>query len=214
MKKKNYHVEMEKVITHLSQNFEGLPRLLLHSCCAPCSSSVIKRLAPHFNLTVFYYNPNIDTQLEYQTRAEEQQRLIGHYNDSGVFPMPVTFIEKEYIHEEFTTMAKGLEHCPEGGERCFRCYYLRMRVTAKEAEKMGYNYFCTTLSLSPYKNAAKVNQIGEACASDKCLWLPSDFKKKNGYLESIQLSKQFGLYRQDYCGCEYSLREPEQESAS
>ncbi len=206
--KQNYQREMERIITELAQTFSAphLPKLLLHSCCAPCSSSVIKRLAPHFNLTVFYYNPNINTQKEYAVRAEEQQRLIDSYNKSQAFPLPVTYIIKDYIHDEFTEIARGLEDCPEGGERCFRCYHLRIKAAAHEAQQQGNQFFCTTLSLSPLKNAAKINEIGESCASETCRWLPSDFKKKNGYLDSIRLSKEFGLYRQDYCGCEYSLR--------
>ena len=197
---------MEQTIAELAHAFtaEAPPRLMLHSCCAPCSSSVIKRLAEYFKLTVFYYNPNIDTQLEYRTRADEQIRLIERYNESKAFPYRIDVEIQNYDHEAFLKIAKGYTDVPEGGERCFRCYRLRLAVTAREAAAHGFDFFCTTLSLSPLKSAAKINEIGMELATDKCRWLPSDFKKKDGYLESIKLSKELGLYRQDYCGCEFS----------
>ncbi|WP_024752504.1 epoxyqueuosine reductase QueH [Treponema phagedenis] len=202
----NYNILMEETIENLKTS--GIvSTLLLHSCCAPCSSSVIKRLAPHFKLTVFYYNPNIDSDNEYKKRAEEQQRLIEIYNAQKLFPIPVRIITAEYSPEAFYTIAKGYENCREGGERCFRCYHLRLSITAEAAQKNGFDYFCSTLSVSPLKNAEKINKIGSALSTENCRWLSSDFKKKNGYLSSIELSKRFGLYRQDYCGCIYSKNE-------
>lgn len=212
MIKQNYQLLMEKTITDLSGSFSPAepPTLLLHSCCAPCSSSVIKRLAVHFKLTVFYYNPNIDTQEEYNTRADEQQRLIDQYNRDGRALYPIDYIIKEYRHDQFLEIAEGYTSCPEGGERCFRCYRQRLTATAAEAQRLGFHFFCSTLSLSPLKSAAKINEIGMELSTEQSRWLPSDFKKKNGYLESIQLSKELGLYRQDYCGCEFSRRQSQQ----
>lgn len=209
MIKQNYQLLMERTIGELNSVFsvERPPRLLLHSCCAPCSSSVMKRLAEHFLLTVFYYNPNIDTQHEYLLRAHEQRRLIEQYNTLKLFPYSISYQIREYRHEEFTDMAKGYTSCPEGSERCFRCYRLRLAATAREAAAQDFDFFCSTLSLSPLKSAAKINEIGMELSTERRRWLPSDFKKKDGYLESIRLSKEFGLYRQDYCGCEYSRRD-------
>lgn len=206
--KQNFQLLMEQTIAELDHAFtaEAPPQLMLHSCCAPCSSSVIKRLAGYFKLTVFYYNPNIDTQLEYHTRADEQIRLIEQYNGSMAFPYQIDYVIRDYNHEAFLEIAKGYTDVPEGGARCFRCYQLRLAVTAREAAAQGFDFFCSTLSLSPLKSAAKINEIGMALATDKCRWLPSDFKKKDGYLESIRLSKELGLYRQDYCGCEFSKK--------
>ena len=206
--KQNYQLLMEQTIAGLGCAFSAAqpPRLMLHSCCAPCSSSVIKRLAGHFRLTVFYYNPNIDTQNEYLTRVHEQVRLIRQYNEMGLFPYRIECRTEEYRHEQFLEIAKNYTACPEGGERCFRCYRLRLAATAQEAKAQGFDFFCSTLSLSPLKNAAKINEIGMELATKDCRWLASDFKKKNGYLDSIRLSKEFGLYRQDYCGCEFSRR--------
>jgi len=204
--KQNFQLLMEQTIAGLNASFtaENPPRLMLHSCCAPCSSSVIKRLAGHFKLTVFYYNPNIDTVAEYRTRADEQIRLIKQYNESNKFPYRIDYAIRDYSHEQFLEIAEGYEDCLEGGERCFRCYRLRLAATVREAAAQGFDFFCTTLSLSPLKSAAKINEIGMELAANKCRWLPSDFKKKDGYLESIKLSKELGLYRQDYCGCEFS----------
>ena len=204
--KQNFHLLMEQTITELGHSFtvEKPPRLMLHSCCAPCSSSVMKQLARYFKLTVFYYNPNIDTQCEYHTRAQEQIRLIELYNKSNEFPYRIDYVIRDYRHDQFLKIAVGYTDCPEGGERCFRCYRLRLAATVREAAAKGFDFFCTTLSLSPLKSAAKINEIGMELATGSCRWLPSDFKKKDGYLESIRLSKEFGLYRQDYCGCEFS----------
>ena len=204
--KQNYQVLMEQTIAKLGAVYstERPPRLMLHSCCAPCSSSVIKRLAGYFQLTIFYYNPNIDTQDEYLTRAHEQIRLIEQYNGMGISPHRIDYLIRDYRHEQFLEIAEEYHDCPEGGERCFRCYRLRLAATAQEAAAKEFDFFCSTLSLSPLKNAAKINEIGLELSTERCRWLPSDFKKKDGYLESIRLSKEFGLYRQDYCGCEFS----------
>ena len=183
---------------------EQKPALLLHSCCGPCSTAVIERLADEFEITVFYYNPNIYPESEYRKRVEEQQRLIGE------LPVryPVHFVEGPYDTARFYEMAKGLEEVHEGGERCFKCYELRMEEAARLAAAGGYDYFTTTLSISPLKNAAKINEIGTRLAEKYGVaHLPSDFKKRNGYKRSIELSAEYDLYRQDYCGCIFSLRE-------
>lgn len=228
----NYQKELDKIIESLAG--QELPRLLLHSCCAPCSSYVLEYLRPFFEITVFYYNPNISMETEYLKRAAEQKRLIAAYNETlrgknGTKPReetqngdnlrrnsdgfasirkPISIIEGDYEPGLFFEMAKGYEDCPEGGERCFMCYELRLRKTSQIAKEGGFDYFCTTLSISPHKNAPKINEIGERLAGECGVkWLPSDFKKKGGYLRSIKLSEEYGLYRQDYCGCAYSKRE-------
>ena len=159
----------------------------------------------YFEITVFYYNPNISADEEYQKRVAEQKRLIEAYNklpDSGY---PINVMEGDYEPKAFYAIAKGLEQCPEGGERCFACYELRLRKTAELARQLDYDYFTTTLTISPLKNAAKLNEIGERLSEEyQIAWLPSDFKKKNGYKRSIELSAEYGLYRQNYCGCVYS----------
>lgn len=180
------------------------PNLLLHSCCAPCSSYCLEYLCRYFAVTVFFYNPNISFSEEYQKRAEEQKRLIGRYNAENK-GYPISIIEGAYEPSLFYGIAKGYENCPEGGERCFRCFDQRLRKTAREAVAGGFDYFTTTLTISPLKNAAKLNEIGEALAAEYGVtWLPSDFKKKNGYKRSVELSAEYDLYRQDYCGCVYS----------
>lgn len=199
----NYQKEMEKEIA----GWEGkakVPRLLLHSCCAPCSSYVLEYLSDYFEITVFYYNPNIYPPEEFGKRVEEQKRLIREMPAKH----PICFLPGPYEPERFYEMAKGLEKLPEGGERCFRCYELRLREAAEMARAGKYDYFTTTLSISPLKNAAKLNEIGTALAKDYGVsYLYSDFKKRNGYKRSIELSKEYQLYRQDYCGCVFSLRE-------
>lgn len=199
----NYQKELDKLITKLTA--EGkCPRLLLHSCCAPCSSYVLEYLSGYFEITVFYYNPNIYPESEYTKRILEQQTLIGEMN----FHNPVSFAAGTYDREEFLRTVKGLEHLKEGGERCMKCYELRLREAAKLAAQGGFDYFTTTLSISPHKNADKLNEIGNRLAAEYGVsYLPSDFKKKNGYKRSIELSKKYGLYRQDYCGCEFSRRD-------
>ncbi|AAS12641.1 epoxyqueuosine reductase QueH [Treponema denticola] len=199
----NYDRLMQETIKNLGSNDKTL---LLHSCCAPCSSSVILKLAPFFKLTVFYYNSNIDTSEEYEKRAEEQRHLISIYNEENLSSHKIEIIKEAYDPQEFYEISQGLEDCPEGGERCMRCYLLRLKKTAERAKKDGFDFFTSTLSVSPLKNAEKLNTIGLSLESEGCKWLPSDFKKRNGYLDSINLSKKYGLYRQDYCGCKYSKR--------
>lgn len=200
---RNYQKELEKIIEE-NRRSNKIPRLFLHSCCAPCSSYVLEYLSHFFSITVFYYNPNISPKEEYEHRVEEIRRLIGEME----FVHPVKFVEGRYEPKEFFDMAKGLEDVPEGGERCFRCYRLRMEEAAKLAKEGGYDYFATTLTISPLKNAGKLNEIGEELEGIyKVSHLPSDFKKKNGYKRSIELSHEHGLYRQNYCGCVFSKRE-------
>ena len=197
----NYQKELDKLIDHL-QKEEKVPTLLLHSCCAPCSSYVLEYLSSYFKITVLYYNPNIYPESEYSKRIIEQQTLIGEMDTK----YPVQFIAGGYDKEKLYEMAKGLEKVKEGGVRCFKCYELRLRETAEIAKEGGYDYFTTTLSISPLKNAAKLNEIGLKLAEEYGVsYLTSDFKKKNGYKRSVELSAQYGLYRQDYCGCEFSM---------
>lgn len=209
IQKVNYQKELDKIILNLQK--EGRrPKLLLHSCCAPCSSYVLEYLSEFFDITVFYYNPNIFPESEYYKRVQEQQNLI----DSMVLKSPVHFLAGEYDKERFYQMAEGMESVREGGVRCFACYELRLRETAKKAAEGGFDYFTTTLSISPLKNSQKLNEIGQAVAAE-CGpdYLVSDFKKKNGYKRSVELSEIYGLYRQDYCGCEFSYLQREKEKA-
>lgn len=210
---RNFQKEFDRLIERLEQNNERGKRLLLHSCCAPCSSYVLEYLRGWFNITVFYYNPNISFTEEYKKRVAEQKRLIEAYNcrDDGY---PIEIVEGDYEPERFYDLAKGLEECPEGGERCFLCYEMRLQKTAELARAGAYDYFATTLTISPLKNAKKLNEIGEQLAKEYGIsWLVSDFKKKNGYKRSIELSAQYDLYRQDYCGCIYSKQEREKQKA-
>lgn len=199
----NYQKELDQLIEQLEQNHR-VPKLLLHSCCAPCSSYVLEYLSDHFEITVFYYNPNIFPENEYTKRILEQQTLIQEMK----LKHPVSFVAGIYDRERFYEMAEGLEHLREGGERCLKCYELRLRESAGLAKKGGFDYFTTTLSISPLKNADRLNEIGVRLEEEYGVkYLQSDFKKKNGYKRSIELSNEFGLYRQDYCGCEFSMRE-------
>ncbi|MDD3252234.1 MAG: epoxyqueuosine reductase QueH [Lachnospiraceae bacterium] len=203
MNQKNYQKELEKII-EMNTNESRVPRLLLHSCCAPCSSYVLEYLSQYFSITVFYYNPNISPKEEYEKRVEEQRRLIGELPALH----PIAFRAGPYEPERFYEQSRGLEHEPEGGERCFRCYRLRLSEAARLAAEGGYDYFATTLTISPMKNAAKLNEIGEELSGIyQVAHLPSDFKKKNGYRRSVELSAEHGLYRQNYCGCVFSQRE-------
>ncbi len=205
-KVRNYQKELDKIIEDVGAREGGAPSLFLHSCCAPCSSYVLEYLRQYFRITVFYYNPNITEDAEYRKRVEEQKRLIAAYNQKAQ-GYAIEVLEGDYEPDLFFQIAKGLEACPEGGERCFACYELRLLETAKRAQAGNYDYFTTTLSISPLKNAAKLNEIGEKlAASCGVAWLPSDFKKRDGYKRSIELSKEYELYRQDYCGCVYSRR--------
>ena len=214
MNKRNFQKELDKILNNISikqagDTAESTPQhLLLHSCCAPCSSYVLDYLSRYFRITVLYYNPNITASAEYFKRVEEQKRLIEEME----FKNPVTFIEGRFEPTEFYSAVKGLEDCKEGGERCFRCYELRLREAAEYAQKGGFDYFTTTLSISPLKNAAKINEIGERLAEEyKVKHLPSDFKKKEGYKKSTILSKEHGLYRQNYCGCVFSKRDSDEK---
>ena len=209
----NYQKELDKVLANLG---EERPTLLLHSCCAPCSSYVLEYLRQYFKITVFYYNPNISFETEYRKRVEEQKRLIDSYNESAqaLDFAPIRIIEGDYEPQLFYDLAKGRENMPEGGERCFDCYKLRLSATAGLAEREGFDFFGTTLTISPLKNAAKLNEIGlDLQKENGPKWLLSDFKKKNGYKRSVELSAEYDLYRQDYCGCVYSKRQRESEKA-
>lgn len=231
MNKVNYQKELEKILEKYSRRewaekdthkqepakpeessipeHSQPPRLFLHSCCAPCSSYCLEYLCQYFAITVFYYNPNISMEEEYRKRVAEQKRLIAAYNEKQK-GYPIQVVEGDYQPGLFFEMAKGYEDCPEGGERCFKCFDLRLRRTAEEAKAGGYDYFATTLTISPLKNADKINEIGGQLASEYGVsWLPSDFKKKNGYKRSIELSAEYDLYRQDYCGCAFSKAERE-----
>lgn len=203
MNKRNYQKELNGLLEKLEKE-NRVPTLLLHSCCAPCSSYCLEYLSRYFKITVFYYNPNIFPQEEYQKRVAEQKRLIARLP----VKYPVEFLEGTYRPEDFFSMAKGLETVPEGGERCFRCYELRLLESVLLAERLGYDYVTTTLSISPLKNAQKLNEIGERlCKEKRVRYLNSDFKKRDGYKRSIELSREYGLYRQNYCGCVFSRQE-------
>ena len=197
----NYQKELDKTLEKLTKE-ERVPKLLLHSCCAPCSSYVLEYLSQYFEITVFYYNPNIYPESEYTKRIWEQQKLI----DELPAKHPISFMAGPYDKERFYEMASGLEHVKEGGARCIKCYELRLREAAKIAKNAGFDYFTTTLSISPLKKAERLNEIGQRLGEEyEVEYLLSDFKKKNGYKRSIELSKIYGLYRQDYCGCEFSM---------
>lgn len=201
MNKINYQKELDKVIENLNGS---VPKLFLHSCCAPCSSYTLEYLSNYFDITVYYYNPNISPKQEFDKRFNEQKRLI----DSLPAKHKIKLVEGEYNYDDFLNTAKGLENVAEGGERCFKCYRMRLESTAKIAKAQGYDYFCTTLSISPLKNSRKINEIGYETAEKYGIkWLPSDFKKREGYKRSIELSKEYNLYRQNFCGCVYSKKE-------
>lgn len=204
---RNYQKEMEQVIE--GQKQDGyVPALLLHSCCAPCSSYVLETLSKDFSITVFYYNPNIYPEEEYWKRVEEQKEFIRRLPAQH----SISFLEGTYEKERFYQAVKGMEQIPEGGERCFACFRLRLAEAVKVAKKGNFDYVTTTLTISPMKNAARLNEIGEEiCREEGVNWLPSDFKKKNGYKRSTELSREYGMYRQDYCGCVFSMREREEK---
>lgn len=209
MNQRNYQKELERILPKLEEQ-ETVPTLLLHSCCAPCSSYVLEYLSQYFRITVLYYNPNIYPPEEYAYRAEEQKRFIQQLPAR----YPISFLEGTYVPQDFYQAVRGLERIPEGGERCFACYRLRLKEAAETAKQLGADYFTTTLTISPLKNAPKLNEIGEELAQQYHVrWLPSDFKKKNGYQRSTELSKEYDMYRQDYCGCVFSLKERHPETA-
>lgn len=204
--KENYERWMAREIQRRQAQGET-PSLLLHSCCAPCSSAVLESLARHFKITVFYYNPNISPQEEYSHRVREQKRFLSQFPPAA----SVSFLEGAYQPERFFQIAKGLEQEPEGGARCALCYELRLRQTAQLAKEMGFDYFTTTLSISPYKDAEKLNAIGRRLSQEYSVdYLFSDFKKKGRYQRSIALSREYSLYRQEFCGCPFSQEEARQ----
>ena len=197
--KMNYDKEMTKIIDTISEP----KKLLLHSCCAPCSSACIERLTNFFDITILYYNPNIEPYEEYLKRKKEEIRFIKEYPNIH----KLDIIDCDYDNDLFLNIATGLEEEPERGKRCLRCYNLRMEYTAKKAKELGYDYFATTLTLSPLKDSQVLNKIGYALSKKYDIsYLPSDFKKQNGYKRSIELSKEYNLYRQNFCGCKYSRK--------
>lgn len=205
MIKQNYQILCDKTIQDVCGDGKR-PSLLLHACCAPCSSYVLEYLSRYFQITLFFYNPNIEPKEEYYFREKELERLVREMGSSD----NVKIICAEYHPESFTEIAKGMEHLPEGGKRCAACYRFRLRASAEAAASGGFDFYTTTLSISPYKNAEWLNTIGEEEANRAGVrWLFSDFKKKNGYKRSCELSEQYGLYRQNFCGCVYSKKAKE-----
>lgn len=184
-------------ITNKAESEGRVPTLLLHSCCGPCSSYVVTYLMQWFDITVLYYNPNIYPKEEYDHRLREQERLLKMLH--------IPLIADRYDHQEFLNSTEGLWNEPEGGGRCRKCFELRLTRTHQLAADGGFEYFATTLTVSPHKNAMVINRVGEQISEGAVKWLPSDFKKRDGYKKSIELSKQYGLYRQDYCGCEFAM---------
>ncbi len=198
----NYYLLFEKQIEEI-KNFPSVPNLLLHSCCAPCSSQVISTLTNFFNITILYYNPNIYPKEEYLKRKEEQIKLLNKIESVN----KLNIIDCDYDNEVYEQTIKGLEKEKEGGSRCYKCFALRLEKTAKIGEKKSYDYFSTTLTISPHKNSKIINIIGKSLEDKYNIkWLYSDHKKKDGYKKSIELSKKYNLYRQNYCGCIYSKR--------
>lgn len=202
MNKRNYQRELEQLIDNIEPG--RVPALLLHACCAPCSSYCLEYLSQHFSITVLFYNPNISPAEEYQKRVDEIRKLISELPAKN----KISLIEGRYLPEEFYSSVKGLELEPEGGKRCPVCFELRLREAALTAKKLGFDYFTTTLSISPLKDAEKLNDIGKMLSDEYGVaYLYSDFKKKNGYKRSIELSREYNLYRQNFCGCVFSKRD-------
>ncbi len=197
----NYQIVLDEILKKIDVN-KYKPKLLLHVCCAPCSSYVLEYLNEYFDITVFYYNPNISSYEEYEKRLNEEIRFVSEY------PFPnVKVINGDYNNEKFEEEIKGLENEPEGGSRCLKCYRLRLEESVKYAKENNFDYFTTTLTISPYKNSQVLNKIGEDLEKEyNVKYLYSDFKKKNGYKRSIELSHKYNLYRQNYCGCVYSIK--------
>ncbi len=203
MIKNNFQLELEEL-----KNMGENKKILLHSCCAPCSSHVISVLTKYADITILYYNPNISPIEEYEKRKEEQIRLINEINKDH----KVDIVDCDYDNNIYESLIKGFENCPERGDRCTICFNLRLEKTAKMAKLLNYDYFCSTLSVSPYKNSKLINEIGENLSKKYDVkWLHSDFKKQDGYKHSIELSHKYNLYRQDYCGCKYSIRNKKYE---
>lgn len=200
---RNYQKELEKKLEQLEKE-NIVPTLLLHSCCAPCSSYVLEYLSNYFKITIFYYNPNIYPEEEYRYRVQEQKEFIERIPQK----YPISFMEGCYEPKEFYSAIKGYEKEQEGGERCYHCYELRLRYAMEMAEEQGFDYYTTTLSISPHKNAQWLNEIGERLSEGKRVqYLCSDFKKKNGFKRSVELTTEYDMYRQEYCGCIFSIRE-------
>ena len=222
LNKENYAKELDQIISTF-QKEDKVPKLLLHACCAPCSSYCLEFLREYFDVTVFFYNPNITEAAEYHKRVAEEKRLIEAYNrqvemqdfagmHSDKNARRIEMLEGSYVPGDYTEAVRGLEACPEGGDSCTKCYALRLEETAKVAKKGNFDFFTTTLTISPLKNADKLNRIGKEMAQKYDVqFLPSDFKKKEGYKRSIELSHKFDLYRQDFCGCGYSKAERERQ---
>ena len=204
---RNYSKELERLVQDLQR--EGrVPRLLLHACCAPCSSAVLEYLSRYFAITLLYYNPNISPYEEYEKRERELERLVSQMD----LAHPVELLPCGYEGEAFVEAARGLEGEPEGGRRCEACFRLRLEYAAREAARLHFDYFTTTLTISPLKNAPLLNRLGEEMGKRYGVaHLPSDFKKKNGYKRSVELSREYGLYRQDYCGCAFSKAQRQRE---
>ncbi|MBQ7307186.1 MAG: epoxyqueuosine reductase QueH [Clostridia bacterium] len=201
IQKINYDLIMQQIIKGLNHK----PKLLLHSCCAPCSSSVIERLREYFDVTVYYYNPNVYPTEEYEIRKTEQKNYLEKID--------IPFIEGEYSKLDFYDSVLGLENELEGGKRCYSCYKFRMKSCAKKAKDLNFEYFCTTLSVSPHKNSTYINEIGKNLEEEYNIkFLFSDFKKRQGFLRSLALSKENNFYRQNYCGCEYSMNTTKKEN--
>lgn len=205
----NYQKVLDQTITSVTAA-QKVPRLFLHSCCGPCSSYVLEYLSEYFQITVFYYNPNIFPEEEYRKRVEEQKEFIRRFPAKN----PIFFVEGDFEQETYYAAVRGLEKEPEGGRRCEVCFELRLRKTAQMAREAGADFFATTLTISPMKNAFLLNSIGQRLGEEYGVtWLFSDFKKKGGYQRSVQLSKEYGMYRQDYCGCVFSGQERERQKA-
>ena len=208
MSKQNYQIWLDNRLKEISQD-NSKPKLLIHCCCAPCSSYVLEYLNEYFNITLHFYNPNISPEAEYDYRAEELKRMVAELGLQD----KIKFIFEKYEPAPFFEISKGLEDLPEGGERCFKCYELRLSKSAEMARTNNFDFFTTTLSISPHKNADKLNEIGGKLAKQHNVnYLYSDFKKRNGYKRSCELSTQYNLYRQDYCGCIYSKLEAEKRN--
>lgn len=203
---KNYQLELDRIIEEI--NDSCVPTLLLHSCCAPCSTYVLEYLSKYFEITIYYYNPNIYPPEEFEYRMEEQKRFVEEFLNNNPDVNPIHFIAGEYESDRFYEVSKGLENEPERGLRCTECFKLRLGEAAKVASKNGFDYFTTTLSISPHKDANLLNILGENIAKQYGIkYLYSDFKKKGGFLRSTEISKEYNMYRQDYCGCVFSYRE-------
>lgn len=210
MNKQNYHITMLNLIKD-NCNEDKVPKLLLHSCCAPCSSYCLELLSEYFEITVFYYNPNIYPPEEYHMRAKEQERFIEQFPTKH----QISFVEGRYDTAKFYEMAKGMEQLKEGQERCFACYEMRLRESCEYAKANGFDFFTTTLSISPLKNSAKLNEIGAKLEEEYGVsYLFSDFKKQNGYKRSTEISNEYDMYRQYYCGCVFSKKQRDDEIAA